>query len=110
MNLGQIYQLREIRETEWNPTVRKEEPERPLFKFETKVIKKIMKPELLQELNEIDRILYTTKEELLRRTTELQKLMFIASRERTAEYIKSSDLARTPRYRYILIILILVKL
>ena len=30
-NLGQIYHLCEVGETEWDPTVCKEDPERPLF-------------------------------------------------------------------------------
>ena len=49
-NLGQIYHLCEVGETEWDPTVGEEDLERPLFKYETKVIKKIMKPDLLQKL------------------------------------------------------------
>ena len=42
----------------WDPTVLEEDTERSLFRFKTKVIKKTMKPELVQEFEEIDKILY----------------------------------------------------
>ena len=41
----------------WDPTVLKEDAARSLFRYKTKVIKKTMKPELVQEF-EIDKILY----------------------------------------------------
>ena len=42
----------------WDPTVLEEDAERSLFRYKTKVIKKTMKPELVQEFEEIDGILY----------------------------------------------------
>ena len=42
----------------WDPTVLKEKVERSLFRHETKVIKKTMKPELVQKFEEINKILY----------------------------------------------------
>ena len=42
----------------WDPTVLEENFEKSLFRYETKVIKKNMKPELVQEFEEIDEILY----------------------------------------------------
>ena len=41
----------------WDPTVLEEDAERSLFRYKTKVIKKTMKPELVQEFEEIDEIL-----------------------------------------------------
>ena len=42
----------------WDPTVLKEDAARSLFRYKTKVIKKTMKPKLVQEFEEMDEILY----------------------------------------------------
>ena len=51
-------QICEVGDMKWDPTVIEQDAERSLFRYETKVIKKNMKPELVQEFEEIDEILY----------------------------------------------------
>ena len=52
---SQICQAGDMR---WDPTVLEENAEKYLFRYETRVIKGSMKPEQVQEFEEIDGILY----------------------------------------------------
>ena len=45
-------------ETKWDPTVHQKDMEKSFFRYETKVIKKIMKPDQIQEFEEFDGILH----------------------------------------------------
>ena len=47
-------QICEVGDMKWDPTVFEEGGERSLFRYETKVIKKTMKPEQVQKFEEID--------------------------------------------------------
>ena len=51
------YQICEARDMKWDPTVLKENAEKSFFGYETRVIKESMKPDQLQEFEEIDGIL-----------------------------------------------------
>ena len=42
----------------WDPTVLEQNVEKSLFKYETRVIKESMKPDQVQEFEEVDSVLY----------------------------------------------------
>ena len=48
----------EARYNPWNPTESEKEVEKSLFRYETRVIKACMKPEQIQEYEEIEGILF----------------------------------------------------
>ena len=51
-------QISEAGDMKWDPAVLEENAEKSLFRYETRVIKGSMKPEQVQEFEEIDGILY----------------------------------------------------
>ena len=51
-------QICQAGDMKWDPTVLGENAEKSLFRYETRMIKGSMKPELVQEFEEIDGILY----------------------------------------------------
>ena len=48
----------EAGDTPWNPTESEKEGEKSLFRYETRIIKGFMKPEQIQEYEEIEGILF----------------------------------------------------
>ena len=60
-------QMCKVGDMKWDPTVLKEDAEKSLFRFKTKVIKKTMKPELVEEIEEIDGIYCIIREEFCRK-------------------------------------------
>ena len=55
---AQNCQICEVGESRLDPTVHEEEVEKAGFRYETRVIKKTMKPDMIQEFEEINGILY----------------------------------------------------